>query len=238
MQHPDLVALAIRRWDGDIWESLNYSNEEVWSNLIVARAWVSKGGGYLFKHFDEAATEDRDIFLLIAEHNPEDFRFASDRLNNDKDFMLQVVSNNPTLLLEASPSVLRDFDIALEAFGGGGDDEEAEDAAKAVQRRDLAGSFDFNDRADFEFITGVAAKVRERLGAHDNFVKVVLCAMSPQTKTSNKLSDDEGHFRTLDQGSETSLAYRVLLAKFMGIPVGRELRLLRRTSVNLAAWGY
>ena len=237
VQHPDLVAMAIRQWDGDLLELLNYINEEVWSNLIVARAWVSKGGLYLYDQFDVAAEKDMDIFLLIAEHNPQDFQFAADCLCGDKDFMLQIVAKNPTLFLEALNSIFYDFDIALEAFGGG-DDDEAEDAAKAAQRRDLAGSFDFNNRTDFEFITGFAAKVRERLVAHDNFVKVVLCAMSPQTKSNNKLSDDEGHLRTLDQGSETFLAYRVLLAQFMGIPVGRELRLLRRTSVNLAAWGY
>ena len=49
--------------------------------------------------------------------------------------------------------------------GGGGDDA-AEDSDAALQSRDLVGSFDINGREDFEFTTGFAAKVREKLATH------------------------------------------------------------------------
>ena len=150
---------------------------------------------------------------------------------------MQVVGKNPTLLREASRTVLRNFDVALVAFGGG--DDADENSTTALQSRDLAGSFDINDREDFEFITGFAVKVREKLATHEGFVTVVMCGMSAaKDSASEESSSTDSPFRTLDQGSETSMAYRILLAEFMGVPVGRELRRLRRASVNLAAWGF
>ena len=44
---------------------------------------------------------DKEQFLVIAEHGPENFWCASGRLCNDKEFMMQVVGKNPTLLREA-----------------------------------------------------------------------------------------------------------------------------------------
>jgi Domain of unknown function (DUF4116) len=46
--------------------------------------------------------DDKELFFVMAEHVPEDFWCASERLCNDKEFMMQVVGKDPTLLREAS----------------------------------------------------------------------------------------------------------------------------------------
>ena len=240
LRYPHLVAKAIRQWgkDEDVWDLFDGVCEDLWSNPLVARAWAARGGDYLHEEFDDDMEDDKELFLLIAEHNPHDFWCASERLCNDKEYMMQVVGKNPLVLREASRSLLNNFDVALVAFGGGDDDAD-DDSVAALRSRDLPGSFDINDREDFEFITGFAAKVRERLATHEIFVTVVMCAMSAaKNAAKGECIVTDSHFRTLDQGSETSMAYRVLLAEFMGVPVGKELRRLRSASVNLAAWGY
>ena len=123
----------------------------------------------------------------------------------------------------------------LVAFAG--EDDAAEDSDVASQSRDLVGSFDINDhREDLEFMTGFATKVSETLASHEIFVTVAMCGMAAAKSSAREgCSSTDSSFRTLDQGRETSMAYRILLAEFMGVPVGRELCRLRRASVNLAA---
>ena len=134
---------------------------------------------------------------------------------------MQVVEKNATLLQESPSQLARDFDLALVAFGG-----------SSTKSRDLAGLYDVNDRDDFIFLIDFALKVRAKVVSHDNFVKRILCGMSASHV------DDRFHLPLLNQGNETSLVYKRLLADFLGVPMGTELRLLRQASMNLATWGY
>ena len=174
----------------------------------------SQGGDYLHEGFDDDTEDDNELFLLIAQHNPQYFWCASERLCNDKEFMMQIVGKKPTLLRKASQVLQHNFDVVLVAFGGGADAVEDSDAAS--QTRNLAGSFDINHREDFEFITGFAAKVRERLATHEIFVTVVMYGKSAAKRSAREgCSSTDSNFRTLDQGRETSMAYRIFLAEFI-----------------------
>ena len=222
--YPDLVADAIRSFNTDeIWELFEFIDRDLWSDRRVAHAWLAKGGNYLHEVFPDEFKNDKEAFLLIAEHFPPDFQYASEYLCNNKEFLMQVVDKNATLFKNVSSRLARDFDLALVAFGGSG-----------AQSRDLAGShYDVNDRDDLTFLFSFALKVRAKIVSHDNFVKRVLCGMS-----ARHVDGDGFHLPLLDQGDETSLAYKKLLAEFLGVPMGSELRLLRRASTNLAIWGY
>lgn len=222
MMYPDLVAGAIKSYESDdIWELYDCIDDDLWSDHRVAHAWLARGGDYLHEEFSEDLENDKHAFLLIAEHNPGDFWCASEELCNDHEFMLQVVEKNATLLRESSAQLAHDFEMALVAFGG-----------SSAKSRDLAGLYDINDRDDIQFITEFAKEVREKVRSHENFVKRILCGMSTgKSVTICRLP-------LLDQGQETSLAYKKLLAEYLGIPIGKELRLLRRASLNLAKWGY
>ena len=95
-----------------------------------------------------------------------------------------------------------------------GEDDAAEDSDAASQSRDLVGSFDINDhREDLEFMTGFATKVSETLASHEIFVTVAMCGMAAAKGSAREgCSSTDSNFRTLDQGRETSMAYRILLA--------------------------
>ena len=231
-QHPDLVARAIREdyEDEEIWELFDSIDENLWSRPEVAHAWASRGGDYLHEEFPEEFEDDEELFLLFAEHNSSDFWCVSEKLTRNKEFMLKVVGINPNLIREASRKLSQDFEVALVAFGGGNGQKRAFERS-----RDLPGMFDISDGDDLEFLTNFAKEVRARLESHESFIRL-LCGMS--TKRSPGEDEAPCPLRLLNQGGETCLAYRKLLAQYTGIPMGRELRQLRRASVNLAVWGF
>jgi Domain of unknown function (DUF4116) len=229
IMYPDLVAKAIRSCpdDSDIWQVFDLIEESLWSCRDVAYAWASKGGDFLHEEFPDEFEDDKELFLLIAEHNPADFWCSSETLCKDKDFMLQVMQKNPLMIREVAAELKADFEIGLAAFGGG-----ESTSLAATSSCDLPGRFDFNDPNDFKFITDLAKKVRMRLSVHDHFVTVILCGISIDCGgTSSQLC-------LLDQGKDTSLSYKMQLAQYLDVPAGKELGMLRRASANLSRWGY
>jgi hypothetical protein len=212
---PDLVARAIRDTPQvELWDIYESVDEDLWGNREVALAWAANGGDYLHDDFPPEMELDEELFLLIAQHNPEDFWCASDDdLLNKKEFMLKVVEKDGSLLRDASEDLVHDFDLALVAFAG---------------TSTLVGLYLTGRGRDFQFLVEFATKVRARLEVHEGFVKGVLCGT---TKGALPLS-------ILNQGRETTFAYTKLIADFLGIPKNEELRLLRQASSHLVAWGF
>jgi hypothetical protein len=231
---PDLVAEAIRKFEtDDIWEIFDCVDEALWHEPAIVHAWVERGGDYLHEEFPESFENDEQLFLLIAEHNPSDFWCSSESLCKKKDFMLKVVAKKAILIKEAAGERLKnDFDLALVAFSG------TENGGC-----ELAGTFDIHDKDQFQFITKFAKDVRKRLQLHDSFVQL-LCAMTfANSKNSVKRSkrttpSQKCRLFMLNQGKETSIAYRKLLAEFLDVPRGEQLKMLRKASAHLARWGY
>jgi hypothetical protein len=243
--HPDLVAKTIRDKfspnsdEDELWEIFDVIDEDLWSVREVALAWVSVGGEFIEEYFF-AYADDPELFLLVAEHSPEEFSCASRELRANKEFMMRVVERNGNLLREATGHLSHDFDLALTAFGSG--------------PNDLASYYDVKNWTQLQFIADFARKVRSKIADHEGFV-CLLCGMSSaaagRSPTREEEEDDDDDkaseekkevschlLRTLCQGPETSLAYKKLVSDFLGVPTGRELRLLRQASVNLARWGY
>lgn len=174
------------------------------------------------------------MFLHIAKHNPHDFWCASETLCSNKEFMLQVVAINGQLLCEAWSHLSKDYDLAIVAFSS---------------TPDLCSRYDVNDNEDFMFLVSFAKYVRERIQEHDNFIQM-LCGISlssslrsirsklRSTTTFIEKKEKQCYLQLLDQGNETSLAYKKLLAEFIGPPSGNLLKQLRQASVNLSTWGY
>ena len=72
----------------------------------------------------------------------------------------------------------------------------------------------------FRFLTEFAANIRSRLYCHERFVTSILCGMA----TGSHVSPD--HMLTLlNQGQEASSAYKKLITEYVGVPMGKELRL-------------
>jgi hypothetical protein len=69
--------------------------------------------------------------------------------------------------------------------------------------------------------------VDKKLAEHNGFVKgLLLCGMSAHAGPECLLS-------ALAMDEETSFAMKKLFSEYLGVPIGKDLRLLRRVSENL-----
>ena len=90
----------------------------------VVLAWFQAGLYYTTAWQQEGRfTNDKDIFLVIAEHclpkwKKSSFSCASPALKGYKKFMAQVLQKDPTLSTYASERLQNDFDLATLTFSG------------------------------------------------------------------------------------------------------------------------
>jgi hypothetical protein len=121
---------------------------------------------------------------------------------------LQAVERNGLLFHNAAGDLNRDFDLALVAF---------------ANINDLIMSFELFDE-DLHFLTRFFAYVQERLQDYANFQLIIYSILT---------ENNDSPLSRLNQGQETFQVYKKNLAAYLNTPVGKELRLLRRASVNL-----
>jgi len=163
--------------------------------------------------------KNEGIFIRIAQHcfaelRQASFEKASMSLRGNKAFMLRVLNLEPSLLEFVAPVLRNDFDLCLVAFSG----------KESVVQNEVSRCQDQNDKFDFIWIS--RSQVLELLNKHSTFTSTVLPAMSQQTNSGCSLT-------TLDQGSETSYRYKKKIARYIGVPTGKHLRLLRQALRNL-----
>lgn len=216
--YPDIIGEAIgRSTKSEVWEWHDYIGNDVWSDRRVALAWVSIGGDYLRNRFPVYFKDDKELFLLIAEHNWSEFCLCSARLRRNKSFMLQAVAKNSMLLWDGENGLHRDYDLALIAF---------------ANSDTLYQSFDMMDRSDAAFLNGFWYYLEARLQVHSNFM-LILAAMSADSSFD---AQSKSNLELLNQGTETSMKYKRLLAELLGVPVERELAQLRNAHRSLREW--
>ena len=129
--------------------------------------------------------------------------------------MLKAVALNEWSFCHASSSLQKDFDVAVLAYAG---------SRRFVEhlRRLAADERDFEKRV---LIEDHRIKIREKVELSGAFVRTILFAVSFDSQCARSL---------LNQGAETSLmGYKRRIADFLDVPVGRELRILRRACENL-----
>jgi Domain of unknown function (DUF4116) len=205
--------------------------ESLWANRSVALAWVSAGGNFL-DSFPEEFKDDEELVVAFLQHdddiqlNPRESQLKpTPRLLADKQFMLKAVKARPAYLAEVSKELAGDWDLLLAAmtnpriaFLNG---------QKLNQGRWIHGD---TGKDAYEFWIDTSKTVRDKLHAHDIFVKLMLGGMMASTGESSPLT-------LLNQGKETSLALTKPIAEYLGVPMGEELRMLREARKNLALFG-
>jgi len=118
--------------------------------------------------------------------------------------MLEVISKKPALFPCLSTSLRNDFDVVL--------------LAVANYRRNV---YSLPRRCFW------ARYVRELLDRHETFTGTVLMGVSA------KCNDSASSLIKLDQGEATALAHKKLIAEYLDVPIGKQLRLLRQAYENL-----
>jgi len=196
---------------------------ELRNDRKVMVSWF-KGGGTYCDFFPSAWKEDEEIFLLIAEHSENSeaalraFREASPKLLQSKAFVLQAIEHKAILYRSIPELLQRDFTVAVTALASSSSFREEDSWANGFFIHYWNGN---------EFLDSLRDWVEKKLHSHAIFMDVILPGIRFGTE-STALS-------LLNQGSETAKCYTSRIAEFMGVPRGKELRLLRRAEKNFAS---
>ena len=195
---------------------------ELWDDRQFVLRYFASGLPFAASIFPASWKDDGEIFLLIAKHCQKDlrrqsFEKASVALRSKKDFLLQVLERDTSLFCCAAPRLQQNFDVALRAFAG---------PVKNVERYIDASHYDGQD----DFVRQCHSKIGRMLDLHKDFVSTILQGMSPP----NDDARDGSTLSVLNQGVETSIVFKRLIAQYLDIPTGKRLTLLRRAYSNLS----
>jgi hypothetical protein len=242
--HIPAIVQAIRDCsEDDIDELTHIVEEEVWLQRDVILAWIGRGRDVreVWDDFDVMLADprhawisnDETLWLTMAEFNEEEFRdLAPEELKSNVNFMRQCVEVNGRVL---SCALVDDLLLHVDTL--------------------LATSFatsshaieEFIESVDFEFMVKASRQIRDLVELYQGFV-YVLCGIQftpfpyneepSNSENQQQEMQPQCYLPLLNRGLETSLILKQAIADYAGVPRGKQLRLLRQASTNLAAWGF
>jgi len=225
-RHLDLFMGALKpfRLAGGSEQNLRgYTSDGIWEDRDFVEAWF--GAGLPVQSFRMRADwlTDRGLLTLIAancptEVSPDLLRRASPTLKNDKIFMLKVIGQNASLFRAASRYLQGDYDLCRLAFSG----NEADYAHE---------HFGANYAARSRKVDRWLSQMEEELRTHHLFLSTVLPG----------IASGRSPLALLNQGAETALVLKKLVAEYLGVQTGKRLGQVRRAHHNLSdvkrVWG-
>ena len=228
-QNPMIAEQAIKSYDGKDWRRLfDHLPLASFHNRRVLLAWLEQDWGNSFQFpfyrivHDGDFEHDREVILAILAHN---FRLnmlgACECLHQDREFVQKAIQVDGRVINHIDSSLRRDFDMLLLAVGM---------SRKCLQAFDHESGPTIDDLVDF------AKKVRERLKVADIFILEFLRGID--IVTPHVAPAKRCRLPNLDRGYETGAGFKRLIAQYAGVPLGKELSLLRDASANLKFWGY
>jgi hypothetical protein len=136
---------------------------------------------------------------------------TSVELRENKEFMMQAVALNGILYFAAEAKLRRDVDLAIVAFSS---DQNLIGFRfdYMEQEEHYEEEIDFN--SDVKFLRRVREIARSRIQNHRGFLEGFLPGMSADATNDSTLS-------ILVKGPETTLAFKRLIAEFVGFPIVR-----------------
>jgi hypothetical protein len=146
---------------------------------------------------------------------------TSVELRKNKEFMMKAVSLYCVLFFAADDSLRRDKDLAIVAYSS--------------KQNLIAFQYDNDHEGDIEeynegieFLKSVRETARSKVNNHKGFMKGFLPGMSAN-------AGKDCHLSMLVQGPETTLAFKKLIAEFLGFPrVQESMKQHRRAVENLS----
>ena len=209
-EHPEITIKAIRVGSGRCLRLLRgYIPEEMWRIRDVVIAWIRRGCRIL-EQSERLLQEDREMALEVAEHVWHEFAKVGDALKGDMEFMTQAVDKNGRVLRFAAPAIRDNLQLAVRAVASHPDS--------------LVPSI----RVDK---TELKNYVKSKLDLHETFLNDFLRGIA--VATPHIPPARRSQLPMLDRGVETSQAFKQLIAKFLGVPTGADLRIMRTAWHNL-----
>ena len=181
---------------------------ELWQNRDVVLAWIRRGGNVL-ESFERMLDRDQELALEVAKHNWTNFKKVGVALRADRDFIARAVQQDGRVLRFAARNIQSDYQVVVRAV--------------ANHHRALSGVL----VSEANFKTWVKAA----LDLHMTFVKDFLRGIAiskPHVPPAHR-----SQLPMLDRGVETSQAFKKLIAEFLGVPTGEQLRVMRQAWTNL-----
>jgi Domain of unknown function (DUF4116) len=192
--------------------------EALWMNRDVAIAWIRRTGGTL-DAFDALLQTDEEMCMEVAEHAWRDFGRVGEALRSNVAFMTRAVDVNGRVLRYASREIRQDLDLAVRAI---------------ASHPDALGSSAAEGTALFGIdCNAVRDHVQSKLDLHTTFVRDFLRGIAitkPHLPPARR-----SQLTMLDRGVETSEAFKQLIAEFLGVPVGANLKIMRIAMRNLTS---
>ena len=168
--------------------------------------------------------KDKELISLAVKDSPSEFWFASEELKCDTAFVLQLVKENDEILAYAAKQLRFNEDIVLAAL--------AKNAGTIVYCFNILKS-----RRDLEFLLGLSLKIRLKLYLHDIFLLQFLRGIMTLEHQDVRPPSLRCYLPMLDQGDETSIDFKGLIAGFLGAPVGEDFVLYEKASLALELFG-
>jgi len=218
--YPDLVIKAIAK--DEFQHAINLVAPDLWSNFDVWKAWAESNAPFP-SNYPDKWKGDHEFGLLVLKHyssvhDTNDIMEAiSETLRSKKSFMLKAVELNPEAFVCGCGGLQHDYDVVIAAFGN----------AHAPHLED---NLRHSDRWDEErpFLRCILNEAEQYLEAHDGFTKAFVHGMTAFAGESCRLS-------MLANDKHTSLALKQKIAAYAGVPVGKDLCIVRQAVRRLSA---
>jgi hypothetical protein len=179
----------------------------------MAIAWIRRGFP-LLDHF-EYLLKDENVALEISEHNwPEFFRVGVSFRSN-REFMRRALDLDGRVLQWAAPAIQNDLEFHTRALAS------------------HPGALEPSNLCDRKLELNLY--VKKKLDLHHVFLHDFLRGIAIATPHVAPLR--RSHLSMLNIGVETSEAFKWLIAKYLGVPMGEELRLLRKALRHMEVAG-
>ena len=138
--------------------------------------------------------------------------------------MQKAIELDPDLFCCTAGTPLRyDCDLALQAFAISSD---VVIGWMQAEPEESDSDYDPYSAEDIRFVRDYHGHLQGMLQARDDFVQTLLCGISQGVNPGSNLT-------VLDQGSETSVAYKRRIAEYLGIATGKRLRQIRQAVANI-----
>jgi hypothetical protein len=237
--HP---AIPIKAIAVSMWRNLRYLPshipEDLWrSDRNLGIAWIRRGGR-LLDSLETLLTNDPGMALEVAKHNWSEFYKVGDQLLRDRAFMLQALEQDGRVIRFANSILTQDVDILVTAVAHHPiptiQSATESNIQQQQQRRGHSQNLSSLQSTFSEIcnLPDLSEQIQSKLNLHSTFLFDFLrgIAISPEPNIAPNL---RSQLPMLDRGVETSQAFKELISNYLGVPIGKELRLLRRAANNL-----
>jgi len=188
---------------------------KVWTIRSIVMTWLAKAessyyGLEMIYNIDKANPflNDKEVVSLSVNARPSDLQYAHTGLRSDTSFILKCVREAERILQYAPKGMCRDDGIAIAAI--------SQDDGNIVDCFNI-----LNSKVDEEYLSTLLHRVKSKLKLHDMFIKVFLMGASRDDQHTIHPSL-RSPLPMLNQGAETSIKLKKMIAEYAGVPIGQS----------------